>query len=829
MNMKFWFLWSGRDLRQRWLQVTAIALIIALGTGMFSGFGGLESWRIASMDESYRMLNMYDLRMRLTPGSSLPQEEAVQLLSQVSGVASVEPRLLLNTQVDVVGSDPEILVIGQIIGVETREGGPFVNQVYIENGRGLTDGDRNKAVLEYKFARHYDLEAGANLLLSAGFDVEIVGVGHIPEYFLVMPAGNISFMMGESSFAAVVLPLDSVQTHYQMPGLINDILFLLEAGADQETVLAAIEKTIADSYPGAGIAINTREEDPVYNLLYSDAEEDQVMMDFFAIILMAGASLAAFNLAGRIVESQRRQIGISMALGVPRRWIAMRPLLMGFQIAFFGTLMGVGLGLLFSWLIAELTMDLAPLPYWERTMLHWRSFLEAGLLGIILPLLATLIPVLGAVRTPPLDAIHGHLAARSSGLNRWLKGFQLPGSTFSQMPLKNVLRSVRRSGLMVLGIATAVILLTLFLGLLDTMVSTIGRAENALLHRSSDRMVVTLNGFYPTNHANVENLAGLTTDDGRPLFKEVENGLVLAGRLRAEGAGVEEGIFTSLEYYDPRSPIWTPNLLSGELDSNSDQRLPQDVVGLVISQKMADDWRLKVGDTALLEHPRREGLMEVKSVESRVVITGIHSNPIRTLSYVGRNRDHFTGLEDAANVVTVIPTAGVEPKTARRLLFSQPGVATVSTAAEIIDVFDDAVDLLTNILQVIQGVVVFLAFLIAYNATTINLDDRIREIAAMFAYGLRPGTVLRMQVVENLLLGAIGTGIGLSLGYVLLQQFMAARMENMFENLGLVVSVAPITMVLIILLGTGVVAFTPLASFRRLRRLNIPNTLRVME
>ena len=82
---------------------------------------------------------------------------------------------------------------------------------------------------------------------------------------------------------------------------------------------------------------------------------------------------------------------------------------------------------------------------------------------------------------------------------------------------------------------------------------------------------------------------------------------------------------------------------------------------------------------------------------------------------------------------------------------------------------------------------------------------------------------------ENLRLGAAGTVIGLGLGYLMLHQFMAARMESMFENLGLVVSVTPLTMLLIVLLGAGVVALTPLVNFRRLQRINIPDTLRVME
>ena len=54
MNIKFWLKWSYRDARQRWLQALAVALIFALGTGVFSGFGRHKDWRVESMDKSLR-------------------------------------------------------------------------------------------------------------------------------------------------------------------------------------------------------------------------------------------------------------------------------------------------------------------------------------------------------------------------------------------------------------------------------------------------------------------------------------------------------------------------------------------------------------------------------------------------------------------------------------------------------------------------------------------------------------------------------------------------------------------------------------------------------
>jgi len=99
----------------------------------------------------------------------------------------------------------------------------------------------------------------------------------------------------------------------------------------------------------------------------------------------------------------------------------------------------------------------------------------------------------------------------------------------------------------------------------------------------------------------------------------------------------------------------------------------------------------------------------------------------------------------------------------------------------------------------------------------------------MFAFGLRPRAVLWLQKGENLLLGLLGAALGLAVGIPLLRGFMAVRMEDMLEEIGLVVAVAPLTLLAIVLLTAGVVAATPLVLSRRLRRIDVPSTLRVME
>ena len=819
MKAKFWLRWAWRDLRLRWLQVAAIAIIIALGTGIFAGLGGQETWRIASMDINYEKLQMHDLRVSLTTGSYVDQDEALAALNGIEGVARVEPRLVLDTLVDASTAEQTILVAGRLIGVDPSQGRPFIDRIYLDGGRALAAGDENVAVLESKFARYYGLELGAQLMLIGGVELDVVGLGLSPEYFMIVPEQVAFSVQGEANLAVIYVPLPTAQAIYQRPGLVNDLRIQLADGADPMALQTAIERRLAEALPDVGVQITHGEDDPVRALLYADAVEDQEMLDLIAFFFLFGAALAAFNLAGRIVESQRRQIGIGMALGAPRRWLAVRPLLVGLQIALIGTLLGLPLGLVFTRLFSFAMDEYLPMPYSAGALLDAPSFLLAAALGIVLPLLATLIPVWQAVRAEPLDALHGHLTAKSSGLNRWLKKVRLPGNTFAQMPLKNVLRSPKRTLLTVLGVAVAIALLFLFLGLLDTFIHTLDQVERALLYHSPDRIVVTLNTFYPAGHEQMRTVATLTDADDRRLFAEAEPGLRIGGRL----LNADEGIDTLIEFIPADSAIWTPALLEGRWGEGGEH------AAIVISRKAANDLGVGVGDLLTVEHPFREGPFAFRTVSTALTVAGIHDNPVRGFSYAALEAAAFTGLDGLTNALVITPGQDVTLAEIRRELFHHPAVLAVDEVARLTEGIGELLIIFVFALRIMQGVVLLIAFLIAFNSTSINIDDRIREVATMFAFGARPRTVTWVQIGENALLGVLGTVLGGWLGWVMLNQMMAARMEVMLEELDLLVSLAPLSLVLAVVLGIGVVALTPLVNARKLRRIDIPSTLRVME
>jgi len=134
-----------------------------------------------------------------------------------------------------------------------------------------------------------------------------------------------------------------------------------------------------------------------------------------------------------------------------------------------------------------------------------------------------------------------------------------------------------------------------------------------------------------------------------------------------------------------------------------------------------------------------------------------------------------------------------------------------------------------GVFQLFEVVVLILAVLIAFNAASIAVDERRREHATMFAYGIRPRTVVRMLVTESAIVGVVATIIGLIGGFALFRYFITQWAQTMPE-IAIPVVMSPATLVWAIGVGVVAVGLAPLLTApRKLRKMDLPSTLRVME
>ncbi len=803
--------WSWRDLKARWVQVAAIALVIALGTGSYAGLSSVTEWRRVSTDDAYARLNMHDLRVELAQGSTVEEGTLRAVAEGLDVVASAEERLLAPVQVDASTAERAILVRGLLIGVPLAEGGPNIDGLHAHVGRGLTEADTGKAVgmLEVHFGQYYDLPPEGSIRLGGDVTMEYVGLAITPEYFIV--TSDRGEFLAEANFAGVFASLETVQELSGRAGQVNDLVVLIDEGADRDAAKAELQAALAAALPDVGATVSTREEDPAFALNDADIEGDQQIYDIFALLIFAGAVVAAFNLVTRIVESQRREIGVAMVLGVPPSRIAIRPLLVGAEIALLGVIFGVGVGLLIGQAMASVLDDFAPLPEWQ-TDFQFGVYAAVAAAGFVIPFVATMWPVWRAVRVPPVQAIQaGYRAARGGGLAPVFGRLRIPGGTFWQIPVRNVVRAPRRALLTSLGIAAAIAALVSFVGLIDSFLATIERSDEEILWMNPDRLQVDLDRPYPVAGAEIAAITGSAS------VGESQAQL----RLGGTALGAEEEIDLQIQVLPMENEVWGPRLSDGEIQ--------RERPGIYLAELAGRNLGVGIGDTLTVRHPRLEASGLFALVETELEVLGLHSHPYRFVAYMDSNQAGLFGLEGMANLLEVVPAESATRDDVKRELFPLSGVAATQGVSEVSEALADLLNEFIIVLRVIEGALLVLALLIAFNSASINMDERARENATMFAFGVRVRTVLRMAIVENLILGVVATLAGVVLGWLLLGAIIELRIPSTLPDLEVIPTVSATTLAISGVLGVLAVGAAPLLTLRKMLRMNVPATLKVME
>ena len=722
-------------------------------------------------------------------------------------VAAADERLIVSTQVDASTGGETVLVPGRIVGVPVDGGGPRVDGLDVRSGHGLSE-ESDSALLEAHFADHYDLAASGTIHIAGEAEVRYGGTALTPEYYMVT-SGQGDFL-AQANFAVVFLPLSAAQELAGRAGDVNDLVISLRDGVDVGAAEAEVERSLAAMLPDVGTTITTLEEDPAHRLLYEDLEGDRGTFRALAVIVLLGAAVAAFNLAGRIVEAQRREIGVGMALGVPRRRIALRPLLAGAEIAALGVVFGIGMGFLVSAAMRAMYESLLPLPVW-RTPLELAPYARAAAIGFLVPFVATAWPVWRAIRVAPVDAIRtGHLAARGGGLAPLLGRVRVPGRSLAQMPVRNVLRAPRRTVLTAFGIGAAIVTLVVVLGALDSFNAVLDRGSAETLRGSPDRVVVTLSDYRPIDSELVR------TIERTSAVGAVEPAVNVAATVSNGGPD----LVIRIQAFDLASPVWHPTV--------TDRVAAGDLPGIVLARKALDDLGVETGDTVTVLHPVRTGASTFDLRETTMRVVGVHPNPMRFFAYVDLSDAGAFGLTGVANELNVVPAPGASVGDVERALFGLPGVAAVQEADAMLQVTGDLLDNFTGIFRVMEGFALLLALLIAFNAASIAADERAREHATMAAYGVRPRTLLRMSMIESGIVGTIGTLLGLGVGAVTLG-WMIGRAGDEMPEIAVPTVIGGGTILATLVFGIVVVGLAPVFTARRLRRMDVPSTLRVME
>ncbi|MBJ7459479.1 MAG: ABC transporter permease [Thermoleophilaceae bacterium] len=807
-RMRFWIRWSLRDLRRRWLQVAALALVIAIGVAVFAGLGGMRQFREQSATKSFAALKFHDIRVTLADGDYARAGQIARAVEQ-SGVpvAAQEERLLVRTQIDAAPAGEDAVTPGLIVGVPV-DGERGVDRVDALLGRGITAADEGSlvGVLDRSFAKFYGLPAAGTLKLAGGARLDYVGQGQSPQYFLI--TSDVGFG-GESTLGVIYAPLAATQAYAQRPGQVNELVLRLTPGTDQIAARRKIEMAAASTLPGA--TVTAGQEEPVSTILFRDAKNDQRMFSFFGLLVLLGAAIATFNLVTRTVEAERREIGIGMALGLRGPALALRPTLLGVEIALIGSVFGIILSYAIAQGFASVIKQFLPMPVYVDPF-TFNVFLRGAVVGLLLPVAATFWPVWRAVRVQPIEAIQVSSRSASGGAVGSAAHLHLPGRTIGQMPLRNSMRTPRRTLFSVAGLGAVLGALIALLGIVDSFGQTTAASRAEAGTGASERLNVYLTELKPTSGPAVASVVATRS------VAASETRLELGAELSSIQS--REGISGLISFADYTRSRWAPPL--------DDGRLPRGPREIVIAPKAAEDLHVDVGDSITVAVPGLSG----RSVDARRLdlrVSGITGDPFRAFAFADASLASQLGYEGLVNALSVLPAEGVAKSTLQRRLAANPAVALARPVTADTDALDDTVSEFGGIIRVAALAVLVLAVLMAYNLTAISLDERRREYATMLAFGMPTRRTLVLAATENLIIGMLGTILGIGVGLLTIGWIVNSLFGETWPEIGIVAHVAPATIGVAFAFGVLTFALMPFVLARRLTRMDLPSTLRVVE
>ncbi len=808
--------WSLRDARKRWIQIVAIGFTLAIGIGLYAGLSSVTQWRLTSIDKSLEATSMYDLRATVGEGGDVPAGSLARIASEIDGIDRYNERLLFDTQVETVVEGEELLVHGRIVGMDLSGSEPVVNDVYLidDAARPVSNSATPQVLVNRGFSTFWNLPTSGALTVGGDVGVDYVGAAVSPEFFLIIE-GNGS--LGRSNLAVLFAPLDAAQDISGRSGVVNDLVLTLEPGADAAAVTEQLTEAAA-SQGGVLLDVLTREATPSYIGLTGSPEIDQGIYNAISLLLFVGAAFAALNFSARMVEAQRREIGNSMAIGEHPRTIVIRPLLIGLQIGIIGMILGVAVGYAIAFQTVTVVQEVAWLPIFEQPF-QAGIYAQAMALGFAVPVLAVLWPVLRAVRVRPVDAIRSsHLASRGGSLGPIISRIPLPGRSLERMPFRNLMRAPRRTFLTLLTFTMSLAIMFAMLGLGSTFTATLDDGNEELLGGEPDRFTVQLDSFYPVNSPQVQDV--LTN----PTVQLGEPAMVLGANVTAatsEAADDPIRLDLAVRFVDFGSAVWTPTATEGALSRGSP--------GIVLADKAARDFGVGVGDDVIVTHPALVDGAFTYSTRT-LPVAAIHPHPLRLNAYMDLSQASTWGFGGLANIVTGVPADGSSLNDVKRALFgSGTGVALVQGLNETFQSLEDSLEQSSSVFVITRIFVIFLVMLIAFNTANINVDERSRDHATMFAYGIPVRRVIANLSVEGLLLGVVAVVLGGLFGYALLLWMALFQMPTAVPDVGMIVSVRWWEMAASFVVALAAIALAPLFPGRKLKKMFIPGQLRVME
>lgn len=793
-----------RDLWTSKWQFMAVAFVVVLGVSMY--VAGLVSYHnlFESYTTSYRRLRFADLWV----GCDQAPEEVVRVIEKMPGIAKVVGRVNVEYPLLLAG-DSDTSVVGRFIGLPAQ-GRPALNDVHVVSGRYFKPQARREALLETGFARSHRIEPGD--LITADVegsteDFRVVGLVQSPEYIVAVRNKQYG-MPTPSTFGVVFVPQEQAQESFNLVGKITEICALVE-GLPSGPPSAARGSGLTSKHPlvkavhemlkpyGAGDP-TVQDEQASNEALRIDLQSIQQLATIFPSLFLLAAAMTIYVLMTRIVLSQRPHIGFLRASGFTQRAVIQHYLSYTLVVGLLGGLAATVAGYYMGYLITREYVTTLNIPYLAMQA-RWDIVATGIAISLLTCVVAGFLPAWSAGMMPPAVAMRDEVPGptRRLAMDRLLTAFASLPYTL-KVPLRNLVRSRRRTFSTALGIASGVSLVlvsAMFLDAIDfSITSYFGKMQvyDALVQ------------FLPDQSADMVYHLSL-----RPGVEIAEAGLSLPVELERQG----KKFSTMLLGLPPRGKLYRVLDTEGKPTHLTDDSLR---IGNLVRRRLG----LETGDEVMVRYSFSS--KEVPA-EGMMRIGPPIQQPATTLVYA--NIDIVRKLFGSSLHLANRPVTGVALKadprymdSLRHHLHNLPQAAAVEITADTKKELDAMMRFTYIFISVMLLFGGSLAFAIVFNTLSINVIERTREVASLRTLGFQNSQIARMLTLENLMVAVLGLLLGFPLGRLLCNWLIKTYQS---ETVDLQVILYPRTYVLTAVGMVLIVIVAQIPSLRSVSRLDL--------
>ena len=777
LHRKLW-----RDIGRHRAQFIAVTITMLLGVTIFGAtYDSFQNLQ-ASYDSTaieYRFANL------TVVGGDV--EGVASVAVQTPGVETAITRTSVDVPFRVNGSK----LLGRAVGVPAATQAD-VNQLEVLSGKYLDPAHPDRVLVEEHMANHFDLSPGDSFDILSGaawHAVTVEGIVASPEY--IWPSRDRQEIITTPDNFGVVFTSEELARELAGGGPNEAAIYYIEGEENADTTLALT----AEARSRGAASVYTREEQASNAALSEDLKGFEEMAVFFPIMFLTTAAMAAYVMISRLVHSQRPHIGVFLANGFTRGQVLRHYLGYGLLPGLIGSLPGAVAGVLLARSITRMYTSLLSIPV---TVIEFypATLLGAVAFGLVASLLAALAPALVASRIRPAAAMRGETPAgggRQSIFERLIPPLRRIPAAW-KMTLRGVGRNPRRTTYTIIGVVLSLMLVLVSWGMIDTIRHLMDRQFIEI--QQEDATV------YFAGPATTADVAALLAIDG---VAEAEPALTLPVSLEADSHHYETALMVLEDDSDMHRLMSTTD---GWID------LPDQ--GVVLGKATRELLNIEIGDSVNIALDAEFSVTEP--------VAAFVDEPLGTMAYISRSRaETLTGTELPATSALIAYADGVDAKALRNTVTELPQVAAFEDANVLYDMMQRFMILFYAFVGVMLLFGAAMAFALIFNAMSVNIAERTREVATLLAVGTDRRSISRYITTENLLVTAVGIPIGLIVGYFAAKAAMTSFSSDLFA---FDLYIQPMTYVWASLAVVIVALISQRPGLRAIRTLSIPKIIK---